>query len=93
MADARLPDAAARGRRVRITFDGDLVEAYEGETVAAALWAHGVRSVRRSTARAEPRGIYCNMGICYDCLVRVDGRTVRSCMTVVRDGLEVEHAE
>ena len=93
MGDARLPGAATRGERVQITFDGEVVDAYEGETVAVALWAHGTRSVRKSTAHAAPRGIYCNMGICYECLVRVDGRAVRSCMTLVRDGLRVEHAE
>lgn len=78
---------AARGRSVRFTFDGEPVEAFEGETVAAALWASDVRALRQSSA--GPRGIYCNMGICFECLVQVGGRSVRACMTVVREGLEV----
>lgn len=80
--------AVERGPVVRFTFDGTEVRAHEGETVAAALWAHGVRAVRSSSA--GPRGIYCNMGICFECLVRVDGRAVRSCMTLVSEGLQVE---
>ena len=76
-----------------MTFDGAPIEAYEGETVAAALWAAGVRALRRSTALDQPRGIYCNMGICFECLVRIDGRDVRGCVTPVRDGMIVESAE
>ena len=82
--------AERRGGVVRLTFDGAPIEAHAGETVAAALWAAGVRALRRSSACGEPRGIYCNMGICYDCLVRIEGRDVRACMTPVRDGLVVE---
>lgn len=90
MADPRMPDAEARGAVVRMTFDGAPIEAHEGETVAAALWAAGVRAVRRSTVLQQPRGVFCNMGICFECLVRVDGRDVRSCVTPVRDGMAVE---
>ena len=75
MTDPRLD--AERGPVVRFTFDGTSVKAHEGETIAAALWAHGVRAVR--TSGASPRGIYCNMGICFECLVRIDGRAVRAC--------------
>ena len=92
MADARMSQAERRGPVVRLTFDGEPIEAHDGESVAAALWAAGVRALRRSTARGEPRGIYCNMGICYDCLVRIAGRDVRACMTPVREGLVVESA-
>ena len=82
-----------RGRTVRLILDGVSFEVLEGQSVAAALWSQGVRALRRSLARGELRGIYCNMGICFDCLVRIDGRSVRACMTMVGDGMVVESAE
>ena len=55
-----------------------------------ALFAAGRPMVRRSAKLGASRGVFCNMGICYVCLVRIDGRDVRACMTAVRDGLVVE---
>ena len=80
-----------RGRTLNMLVDGRSVVAYEGESIAAALFAAGVR-ISRWTARAgEPRGYFCGMGVCQDCLVTVDGSpNVRACMTPVRDGLRVE---
>ena len=78
-----------RGRRLEIVLDGQPVEAYEGETVAAVLLAEGEIATRR-TVRGDPRGIFCGMGVCFDCLVVVDGvPNTRACMTWVRDGMEV----
>lgn len=92
MADGRMSQAERRGPALLFTFDGEPIDAYQGESVAAALWAAGVRTLRRSSARGEPRGIYCNMGICFDCLVRIGGREVRACTTPVLDGMVVESA-
>ena len=89
----RLRGAQHCGLMVEFSFAGQRIEAREGETIAAALWARGVRSTRRSTARGEWRGPYCCMGICYECLVLVDGREVRACTTAVRDGIDVQVAE
>ncbi len=79
--------------RVTILVDGQAVGADGTSSVAAALIA--VLGPRlRTTARAgEPRGLFCGMGICFDCLVTIDGRAgVRACMTRVRDGMRVETA-
>jgi predicted molibdopterin-dependent oxidoreductase YjgC len=85
-----LPEAQ-RGRRVKLTVDGSLIEAYEGETIAAALLAAGVFTFRLSPKNSEPRGLFCGMGICYECLVTVDGaHAVRACVTPVADGMRVE---
>ena len=78
-----------RGPRVTFTFDDVGIEAYAGETVAAALTAAGHLRIRRSTRLGAPRGIYCNMGICYECLVVFGGRAVRGCMLQVTDGMEL----
>lgn len=79
-----------RGRKVRITVDGKPIEAFEGETVAAAMMASGFR-VFRTTAKDEmPRGMYCGMGICFECLVTINGvKNVRACLTPVTDGMTV----
>jgi len=89
--DLRMAGLVERGRLVRLRVDGRELLAYDGETVAAALLASGHRALRL-TARAEtPRGYFCGMGVCHDCLMTVDGvPNVRACMTPVRDGLSVE---
>jgi aerobic-type carbon monoxide dehydrogenase small subunit (CoxS/CutS family) len=75
---------------VTISVDGDPVLAYLGETIAAALLAAGRRAWRR-TLQDEPRGLFCGMGICFDCTVTVDGVPgVRACMTRVAEGMVVE---
>jgi D-hydroxyproline dehydrogenase subunit gamma len=78
-----------RGPRVEIVLDGRPVEAYEGETVATVLLARR-EIATRTTVNGEPRGIFCGMGVCFDCLVVVDGvPNTRACMTWVRDGMQV----
>ena len=82
-----------RGPRVEIVLDGRPVVAYEGETLAAVLLAEG-EIATRTTVGGEPRGIYCGMGVCFDCLVVVDGvPNTRACMTWVRDGMRVSRQD
>lgn len=74
-----------------IYFNGEPVEAYEGEPIAAALMSAGYRSFRRTARRDEPRGIFCAIGRCTDCMMIVDGQpNVRTCITSARDGMRVE---
>jgi D-hydroxyproline dehydrogenase subunit gamma len=70
--------------------DGHPMRAHAGETVAAALIAEdGPRT--RQTAGGAARGVYCGMGVCFDCLVVVDGvPNTRACMTLVAEGMRVE---
>ncbi len=71
---------------VEILFNGQRLRALEGETVAATLHAHGIAAFR-TTRSSRPRGLYCGMGACFDCVVTVDGRQgVRACLEKVRDG-------
>lgn len=70
--------------------DGKLVTGYPGETIAAALLAEGTRTLRRTEKGNRPRGIFCGMGVCFDCLVTVDGRThLRACLTIAEPGMQV----
>jgi predicted molibdopterin-dependent oxidoreductase YjgC len=83
----RLP--VARGPALTVSLDGREVTAYEGETVATVLFAEGVISTR-TTVAGEPRGVFCGMGVCYDCLVVVDGiPNTRACMTPVSEGMVI----
>ena len=82
-----------RGPRVELQLDGRPVDAFEGETVATVLLAQGEIATRR-TVKGEPRGIFCGMGVCFDCLVVVDGvPNTRACMTWVRNGMSVQRQD
>lgn len=85
----RLPGSTDR-RAVTFTFDGRWVPALEGDSLAMALWAAGHTGLRASSRDGAPRSVLCNMGICYECLVVVDGVTQRACMVPVQDGMQVE---
>ena len=61
-----------RGAELEVFLDGSQAQAFAGETVAAVLIAEEGLQARR-TAAGAPRGIYCGMGVCFDCLVVVDG--------------------
>lgn len=85
----RLPESV--GREVSITVDGRPVAAREGDSVAAALLASGSVACRTTPVSDAPRAPYCMMGVCFDCLVTVDGTSnVQGCMTRVRDGMRIE---
>ena len=76
---------------VQIFVDGTAVAAREGDSVSAALLASG-RDVRRTTAvSGAPRLPYCMMGVCFDCLVTIDGVGNRQgCLLPVADGMRIE---
>jgi predicted molibdopterin-dependent oxidoreductase YjgC len=89
----RLETNLTRGPQIHIVIDEEAIVAYEGETVATVLLTSGRRAFRH-TATGEPRGIFCGIGLCYDCLVTVDGvSNVRACVTPVREGMKVITSE
>ncbi len=83
-------DGVSHGESIEFTFEGQPVKGHKGETVAMALWAHGCQALRNSSRDGAPRAVLCNMGICYECLVRIDGAVVRACMTEIEPGMIVE---
>ena len=89
MSTGRVPGTGERPQ-VAFTFEGREVHACAGDSIAMALWAAGEATLRASSRERSPRGVLCNMGICYECLVRADGVTVRACTTLVRAGMRVE---
>lgn len=71
------------------TFDGQDIPALAGDTVAAAMLADGRHWLRNTYVTGAPRGPFCLMGTCFDCLVMIDGETVQACMVPVTQGLVV----
>jgi sarcosine oxidase subunit alpha len=80
-----------RGHPIVVHVDGQTVTACKGETITAVLLVEGIRTFRHTAKAGEPRSIFCGMGICYDCLVTVDGvPNVRACVTPVVEGMAIE---
>jgi len=82
----------ARGEPISLLVDGQLVQAFAGETLATALLAHGISTFNR-TASGQARGAYCNMGTCFECQVQIATaanspfRWTRACMMAVCEGM------
>jgi sarcosine oxidase subunit alpha len=86
----RLPDLA-ESRSVTLTVDNQAITARPTDTVAAALLAAGHAACRETAVSNAPRGPYCLMGVCFDCLVSIDGVGNRQgCLVRVREGMQVE---
>jgi predicted molibdopterin-dependent oxidoreductase YjgC len=75
---------------VTIWWDGKPLQARPDDSIAVALLAAGVTATRVTAASGAPRGPYCMMGACFECLAEVDGRpNIQTCMTQVQDGMRI----
>lgn len=82
-------------QKIQFSFNGQPITARPGQSIAAALLAAGQATLRETSRQAAPRGLFCGMGVCFDCLVTIDGRgNQQSCLIKATDGLQVttEHA-
>jgi aerobic-type carbon monoxide dehydrogenase small subunit (CoxS/CutS family) len=80
-----------KGRKVEFEFDGKIIEGYEGEPIAFALRALGTTALRYTMRKHKPRGIFCAIGRCTDCVMIVDGKpNTRTCITPLRAGMSVK---
>ncbi|MFF3389576.1 (2Fe-2S)-binding protein [Streptomyces sp. NPDC002669] len=76
---------AEPGPEFPITFDGRPLTALPGQSVAAALWAAGIMTWRTTRVNGRPRGAFCGIGACYDCLATINGRpNQRACLVPAR---------
>lgn len=85
----RIADLARRPAAVTIFVDGAPLPAHPGELLAAALLTAGVYGLRHSPRSGQPRGAFCFMGVCQECLVRVNDKRVLACQTPVSPGMRV----
>jgi len=78
-------------KKVKIIVDGEEMEAYEGEMIASALLAHGKKFFRYTKRYKEPRGVFCAIGRCTDCVMNVNGiPNIRTCVTPAEEGMKIE---
>lgn len=79
---------------VTIVVDGELLAGALGQSIAGVLMANDRLELRRTVSGHKPRGVFCGIGVCFDCLVEVNGvRDVRACQRRARDGDVVSIAD
>ena len=84
-------DRSAMPDEVNVSFDGRPITTSAGQSVGSALITNGITAWRGTRKQARPRGLFCGIGICFDCLVTVDGApNQRACLVEVREGMEIQ---
>lgn len=79
------------GSPVPFTFDGNALSGRQGDTVAAALLGNAIEACRTSVVSGSPRAPYCMMGVCFECLVTIDGVGNRQgCLVLLAEGMRIE---
>lgn len=79
---------------LEFVFEGILYTGYEGDTIASALMANGIKVFRHTKKQKKPRGIYCAIGKCTECMLTVNGiPNIRACVTDLEDGMIIERQE
>lgn len=79
---------------IRFSYNGQVVEGIEGDTIASALHNLGIRTLSHSIKKGRARGFYCAIGNCASCNMIVDGvPNVRTCITLLKEGMKVETQE
>lgn len=75
---------------ILIHINGQPIKAEIGVSLSTVLWTAGIRTLRHTDQSISPRGIFCGMGVCFDCLVMVNGKPKqRACLTIVEPGMQV----
>ncbi len=86
----RATDAEHIDEGAVIVVDGRAIPLRAGQSVGAVLVSAGIRAWRTTRKNGRPRGLFCGIGICYDCLLTIDGRpNQRACLTAARPGMRV----
>jgi len=84
----------ASAEMVTLSFEGQALRVQAGISVAAALLLAGVDHTRRNPVSREPRAPYCMMGVCFECLMEIDGQpSSQACLVPVRDGMQVRRQD
>jgi len=91
MVNRRVEKGVQRGKSFEIEVDGERLVAYEGETLAAVLVAAGRRTFRWTEKKKHPRGMYCGIGLCHECMMVINGvPNTKACQTVATPGCQVK---
>jgi aerobic-type carbon monoxide dehydrogenase small subunit (CoxS/CutS family) len=80
--------------QISFTFNGEAFTGLAGQSIAAALLSHGVRELRVTRFNKEPRSIFCGIGVCFDCVVVVNGiANQRACLIEIAEGMSIARAQ
>lgn len=80
----------SKRKQISIYFNDQVIQAYEGDTIASAMMAQGIYTLRNHEESGAGRGIYCNIGHCYECRVQTNKKKiVRACITPIYEGMEI----
>jgi len=80
--------------QISFTFNGEALTGLSGQSIAAALLSHGVRELRVTRFNEKPRSIFCGIGICFDCVVVVNGvANQRACLIEIAEGMTIVSAQ
>ena len=85
--------SAANAQSITLHWYDQEITALDSDTVASALLLAGVRISRKSAVSGSARLPFCMMGSCFECLLEIDGQVVQSCMTPVKDGMQLKMPE
>lgn len=78
-------------RRITVTLNSKPVSTEQGQSVGAVLMGEGIKAWRTTRNEGKPRGLFCGIGACYDCLVTIDGQpNQRACMVEACDSMNIE---
>ncbi len=81
---------SSKSKKITIFFEEKQIAAYEGESVAAALLCSGVKHIRTAPVSGTSRAPYCWMGVCFECLLEIDGQpNLQSCLIHVQEGMKI----
>jgi sarcosine oxidase, subunit alpha len=87
-------DPIDQSKTISFIYNDQVYQGFAHESIAAALLANGIRTLRRHEESGTPRGIYCNIGHCFECRVTVNGQQgVRACLTRISEGLTITSGE
>lgn len=79
-----------RTKKITFEFDGEKIQGHEGESIAVALLRAGITTLRNAPRSNTPRGMFCVMGICQECLIISNGKKSEACRTKIFDGMIIE---
>lgn len=87
-------DPIDESKTISFTYNGEVYQGLAHESIAASLLANGIRTLRHHEESGSPRGIYCNIGHCFECRVTVNEKQgVRACLTRISEGLTITSGE
>ena len=86
----RILDYFERGKKVKITVNEKILEAFEGECLSVVLFISSYKNLRLSPKKKENRGMFCMMGSCQECVVLLDGKKVTSCNIFIKEGMAIK---